>query len=578
MATLDGIVYNGTEYELGGGAKLPYNKTEIALTTYDGKMTTNLTVFGTQKKYASLSVSSGQKYLVTGWCSSASVPCAFTVDANNTVTKLLGTVNEVYENAEITIPEGAVTLYINSKEDNTISAILLGEQYTQQGFTEKIWEIDDLANIDSTKANLPYNLTPIDITIVDGWINTRLEVNGATTKLHTSIPVSAGEKYAVTGGTRGASSTYSPCAFCVDENNKVTVLCELGYAFNEIIEIPYGAVTLYVNSSTEVEKMIGIASVTTMTQAQFSKKIEKVESKKPPLKVIFDGNQIRIKKKYNAEKDMILTMGNVGNNSLWSFKSLGYVANTDDEPNDFFVNFTGITTWNMSGSDWLGPFIVGAVNNGDGDTPTVQEPTGGNHGASGSGAITARQTSLSVLLNGLTEPMEGVIYSCENVVMKWTNLIQGYNTTKADGSGRGVMTETWTAVVDSEKVSLRNKVTALEAVEISRYYGFQMTVPSNPHYSFIGGKYRGDYTRLTTAGSGELAASGNNTCRTLVFHNDNYNAEIYVAPVDLGLFTLNDGNSFIPSNGKLYAVLIFNHTLALAEGDSCYLEGHYKFY
>lgn len=571
MATLDGILYNGTAYDLGGGAELPYKKTEIALSPSQGRMTTGLTVFGTQYKYASLSVSSGQKYLVTGRCYSASLPCAFTVDSNNTVTKLLDTVNEVYEDAEITIPTGAVTLYLNSKEDNTISATLLDGRYTQQEFAEKIYEIDTLSDDVSRKADLTYELTPVEITVEQGWISTALATYGTGDQRHTSISVNEGEMYAILGGT--SSATY-PCAFCVDANNNVTVLNSDGYCFNKIVTIPSGAVTLYVNNNI-ADKLIGISQAVMSTQNQFGGRVTKSGNKLPNLKVLYDGVNVQIKRKCDAENDIVVTMGNTGPNNLFNFVKAHFVANTEDEPNDHFVGYTSLPYWTAS-SDCLGPYWVRAVNNIDGDYSNV-DFTGGNHTNSG-GAITATQQSLSILLNGLTEIEQNVLYSCERLVIRWTNLIQGYNTSKADGTGRGIMTESWEAVIDSDRVKLTNKITALENIIISRYYGFQINRGGAIYY-FVGGANRKVYTEASGSGAG---SSGNNTCRKAVFKNTNtagtLNIDIAVDPVDLGLFAYNNGTSFFASNAKIYSNMIYDHELELSEGDSAFLEGYYRFY
>ena len=90
-----------------------------------------------------------------------------------------------------------------------------------------------------------------------------------------------------------------------------------------------------------------------------------------------------------------------------------------------------------SETDIFSPHIVKAVNNADGDNLNENGShreyfTGGNHqyNNSGSGSTaTARCESFSVTDLG------------HKVVVKWTNYIQGYNTTKVDGSGREIMRE-----------------------------------------------------------------------------------------------------------------------------------------
>ena len=575
MSTLDTIVLNGTAYDFGGGdvetkADLPYKKTNVTLTTNAGRMTTGLTVFGSTQKYASISVTSGQKYLITGWCSSASIPCAFTVDSNNTATKLLGTVNQVYENAEITIPEGAVTLYINSKEDGTISAILLDGRYTQAEFAEKIDEIETVSDAVNNKVDLTYKLTPVEITVEDGWISKGLAVYVAGQQKHTSLSVNAGEMYAVTGGTSAANY---PTAFCVDANNNVTVLNQDGFCFDKIITIPTGAVTLYVNNS--VEHQIGISTAVLNTQEQVGDILEKSAKKVPNLKVLYDDIYgVRIKRKYNADYDIVITLANAGPNNLFNLTKVNFVENTDDEPNDRFIGYSVPTGWTAS-SDCFGPYVVKAVNNADGDYPTSSAFTGGNHLNTGNG-VTAVQQSLSVMINGVKEAKKNHLYSCETVVIRWTNLVQGSNTTKADGTGRGVMTESWEAVIDNDRIKVKNRIIALEAIIISTYYGLQFN-NSGMYYYFVGGSNRGVFTESRGDGAG---SSGNNTCRELDMYSSAgvLKVDVGIDPVDLGLFAYNNGTSFFASNNKLYASLIMGNTLELAQGDSAFLEGYYRFH
>lgn len=465
----------------------------------------------------------------------------------------------------IALPDGSTTA---DAELRDIRVGVNGEVYPSAG--------DAVRDQLETKIDLPYNLTPIEITVQDQWISTQLNEFGGSDTKHASISVSSGDIYAISGGTRGSSSNYYPAAFCVDANDVPTVLCNEGAAFNEIIVIPDGAVTLYVNNSAE--GIINISEGVLATQAQFADKVAVSDGKMPNLKFLYSGDTVIIKRKYNDEKDMMLTIGNTGNNNLINFISLKYIGNTEKEPSNSFFNNTGIQQWTLNGSDWLGPYVVAAKNNIDGDTPNTTDFTGGNHKTTGGGK-TADQQSISVLINGNHEAEQGIIYTCERLVIRWVNLIQAYNTSKTDGSGRGVITESWEAVIDNDRIRLRNKITALEDVTIKRYYGFQMTAPANQKYSFIGGANRGEYTRMTSSGTGELANSGNNTCRKAVMHNDYYAVEVGVDPVDLGLFDHNGGVSFFPSNGKLYSSLIDeSNPLDLDEGDMCYLYGYYRFY
>lgn len=421
----------------------------------------------------------------------------------------------------------------------------------------------------SQKADLPYKKNDVSYTVNQGIVNKDLTVynpGGTYSGRYAVIDVNPYDTYMVSG----YSTSYQYyCAMTVDANNKVIpLLTGTAVTYKDvIIQIPYGAVKLYVNGSTSA--LVSIKKMNRVSQENFVNSL-----KRTPLKMIFSGTSLKVKKKYSDTSDICIEFGNVGGNGLWNFKDIFYIANSGEYVNDDFVH--DVPSWNMTVSDWIGPYTVAAVNNIDGDNPTSGYFTGGNHRTTNQetgGGVTAIQQSLSVLVDGKFTPEQNEVYSCDKVVVKWVNEVQAYNTSKSDGSGRAVLTESWEMVIDSEKIKLRNTIKALEPIVLSKYYGLQATC-NGKSFKYIGGTNRADYAIGT-----DVNNSGNNTCRTAVLWNSNFICKITVDPVDLGLFEHNNGSSFFTSSTKMYCGLVIGsgNEINIITGEQYYVEGSYEF-
>lgn len=131
------------------------------------------------------------------------------------------------------------------------------------------------------------------------------------------------------------------------------------------------------------------------------------------------------------------------------------------------------------GTDCQGPYQVAAINNADGDAIAQGTTyTGGNHAYAfdgTSGTPTARTSSFKVYADGV-ELADGQTLSWNDCVsVEWTNYVQGWNTKKADGTGREILMEspTW-RFLPSDRIETENRIEALEDIRISLYYGLQM--------------------------------------------------------------------------------------------------------
>lgn len=449
--------------------------------------------------------------------------------------------------------------------------------YVMKSEIAKSADVSALAEQISDVTLLPTTYNEVETTITNGVIRTNKEVYNPSEGYagrYISIPVSEGEVYSVSGYSL---NSYYPCAFVRTETTVETLLGGTNMPYSDtVITIPANYDTLYINGNIDYQVPV-IKEPSRVTQEEFEQifaDVSATSNSQYPLKCLYKNGVLFIKKKYNDNRDLVVSFANVGGNSLFNFNSAFLLNNTDVLPSDDFTGANAVAAWSMSGSDWLAPYKVTAVNNADGDTPANVYFTGGNHrttNAATGGGATAAQQSLSIFVNGNKAITENVIYPCESVLVKWSNNVQAYNTSKADGTGRAVLNESWMMVVDKDGIRLHNTIKALEDINIKTYYGLQATNISNKQYRYIGGETRSAIT------GGTVGNSGNNTCRDLQIWDSDFNLTITINPTDLGLFAHNEGYSFFATSSKLYGYVIGGDSMLVPSGAYLDLIGSYTF-
>lgn len=273
-----------------------------------------------------------------------------------------------------------------------------------------------------------------------------------------------------------------------------------------------------------------------------------------------DGNGIEISYPY-GDDTLTVTLNKRGGNNLFDFRKI----ETKTE-----------TLFDSSSSDWHAPFVVAAVNNADGDTPDNQYFTGGNHQTNNTGAggaATARTSALKFYADGklLSAGDAGNAIKLE---MRWTNFVQGYNTSKADGSGREILQENHILTFANGRFDTSVEIIPLEAVTMKTWYGLQAVVGSKyPNIRYPGGANRGEYQ-----GNSE---SGDSTACVMDCYGDAHRMRIAVDPVfDLGKrsesFAIGTKGAFSTDYGKCYFTIV-NKDVSMAAGDMYCLRGSYEF-
>ena len=317
----------------------------------------------------------------------------------------------------------------------------------------------------------------------------------------------------------------------------------------------------------EMSRIYGQSSTSDLKTYNFQKLnatiIPEVDFKKP-IKVSISSSRIYYSTNYGLSDKIIFSMAKKGPNSIFDFSTI--------------KTSSGNLSYQNS-SDFFGPYIVKALNNADGDNITSGYFTGGNHGYQNSGTIggantpTGRTSSLAFYVDNLkVDSFDGYA----NIIkIVWTNHIQGYNTTKTDGTGREILKETYTLEITEQGIEVHNDIEPLEDLVIERYYGLQAQKGAwDNWYRFEGASNRKRNSWSVTSNSGDYGTtkifSGNTSGDILEISLSNN--------IDLGELELaTTGHNAFTSPTKAYFRLIDNSP-TLTTGDIYSFEGRYRFY
>ena len=317
----------------------------------------------------------------------------------------------------------------------------------------------------------------------------------------------------------------------------------------------------------EMSRIYGQSSTSDLKTYNFQKLnatiIPEVDFKKP-IKVSISSSRIYYSTNYGLSDKIIFSMAKKGPNSIFDFSTI--------------KTSSGNLSYQNS-SDFFGPYIVKALNNADGDNITSGYFTGGNHGYQNSGTIggantpTGRTVSLDFYVDNLkVDSFDGYA----NVVkIVWANFVQGYNTTKTDGTGREILKETYSLEITELGIEVHNDIEPLEDLVIERYYGLQAQKGAwDSWYRFEGASNRKQISWSVASNSGDYGT-------TKIF-SGNANGDILeiglANNIDLGKLDLATiGHNAFTSPTKAYFRLIDNSPTLMA-GDIYSFEGKYRFY
>jgi hypothetical protein len=190
---------------------------------------------------------------------------------------------------------------------------------------------------------------------------------------------------------------------------------------------------------------------------------------------------------------------------------------------------------------------------------------------------TARTVSLKFFIND-KEETEGYGYA-NKITIEWVNYVQGFNTTKSDGSGREILSEKHTLKFDGDVWNEFIDLVPLEDLDLITYYSFQFKWA--PTYNSI--KYIGASNRAESNPATSETNSGSKHCSAIVCTGQNEYAKIFIDEnLDLGKRDLslqygaisNDAN-----NPKCYTVVakVGFEKIRMQKDCHYYVRGGYEF-
>lgn len=303
-----------------------------------------------------------------------------------------------------------------------------------------------------------------------------------------------------------------------------------------------------------------------------------------PIYYTISDDCIRVTNKYNSTHRWCMELCKKGGNNLFDFYTGYLVEDGTGIGHAVYKNTT----------DFHSPFVMKAVNNIDGDTPSSWEFTGGNHAYNGdnTGTPTARTTSLEFWIdNRKISNGVGAFSGKANIIeIRWSNNVQANNTVKEDGSGREVLTEKHTLTFNGYEWDSHVELIPLEDVRVTTWYGLQCSLNSeklshNPSgtmysgtYKFIGGANR-QAIDLTVSDI-PINNSGDNSTIGMMSEKDGHAVSMIIDPTyDLGkrtMYTGTRGVFFNKTTKKTYFYIIDGQLLSA--NCSYFLRGKYRFY
>ena len=268
-------------------------------------------------------------------------------------------------------------------------------------------------------------------------------------------------------------------------------------------------------------------------------------------------------------KGIKLTFGHGGINEIESIESLELYNNiytqVFDRPQD----------WLITSSDWIGPLIVGAMENED--IHAKEKFTGGWHGSRGddTGNPTAKTVEVVLLADGKAIQDKGYLLSQElKIIVK--NQIKGYNSLE-----RYIIEEKVTYTIKpNKKIDIDVELTALEDIRIDRYYGLQLIFSEdyNTIHYLIKDEHIDTFNQLANPYNAVYSPAD-----TIIIENRNHKNRIHAAidlETDINNFSHKaeeEPYAFTTNDRKSYFNLINGKPYYLEQGQSYHWKGTYWF-
>lgn len=309
---------------------------------------------------------------------------------------------------------------------------------------------------------------------------------------------------------------------------------------------------------------VGIAFILMFAQVH-------VESRRYTMTVLKRDGDIFISFRYQKNTDMHLVIGKCGVNDIVGIKEIYLSTNYTNEVLPWGSNHA--TSFISAYTDWIGPYLVGALEYDDGGK---YDFTGGWHGnkVDGREEPTAYTENFSVKIDD-KELSDNRVYYSDSVQIEVINYIQAYNTKDIK---LNVLKEQVKYDITANTVKVEVISTALEKALLKTYYGLQA---QNGAFERI------EYSNGIVAKCKEYSDSGpynkNNIANSfkLISKNDKHKM---IVTLDTG-FGLGDFSNlshdkptiFTQEYGKTYFNLVNGMDKIIEKGDSIKWRGSYEF-
>lgn len=194
-----------------------------------------------------------------------------------------------------------------------------------------------------------------------------------------------------------------------------------------------------------------------------------------------ESNIASVYSKYGKSDDIQYVFRKMTVNQLFALYQMYTKPNANPTPNVF----TDGTPICKEQTDWVSPYIIGAVNNGDGTSPTF---TGGAHGSDNNnttGFPTAETMSYQIFIDGKIANVSDR-YSGDRIDIYVRNRIMSYNT---KSTKRFTHEELVHYTISSEGIDVEVEIIPYEKLLWKTYYGLQAVTNYYTHVIFPLGQY-----------------------------------------------------------------------------------------
>ncbi|PFH81630.1 hypothetical protein COI81_28865 [Bacillus cereus] len=189
--------------------------------------------------------------------------------------------------------------------------------------------------------------------------------------------------------------------------------------------------------------------------------------------------------KYGSADDIMFMFRKLTINQLMALYRVYTNPSTSLSPVAFNYTAQGVTSIANGQSDWIGPYIIRAVDNGDG---SAEQFTGGAHSTdnnSTTGNPTAQTISYQVFADGKRVTTSGQ-YPCDRIEIFVRNKIMSYNTKT---TGRYTHEENVKYTIVGNRINVSVEIIPYEKLSWKTYYGLQATTNYYTHVFYPLGQY-----------------------------------------------------------------------------------------